>query len=338
MLGIAGLYLSVLLFRLTGKLLGGRASALELRAAIAWSAVPTVTSVAIYLIAIAAVQLSSAGPTSPVLIGALGIFVAALGAWALIAMILMVARVQRFRLVRTIASVVLAYLSIYAFLLIIALIFRTFLFHPFNVPSRAMEPTVLVGDYFLVSTFSYGYGRYSLPFSPPLFRGRVLAREPQRGDIVVFRLPKDDSINYVKRLVGLPGDHIQMINGLLYINGTPVKQEHIEDFIETDESGGTSPIKRWRETLPNGVGYTTLDRVPNGFYDNTPVYTVPAGHYFMIGDDRDNSTDSRVLSQVGYVPFENLVGRVEVIYFSIDRNSRQRQAALRFERFGLAVH
>jgi signal peptidase I len=196
---------------------------------------------------------------------------------------------------------------------------RTFLFQPFNIPAGSMKPTLLVGDYIFVSKYSYGYNRYSFPFSPPLalIAGRVFASEPERGDVVVFRLPRDPATDYVKRVIGLPGDRIQMINGVLHINGTPVKRERIEDFVETEDNGREVHIKQWRETLPNGVSHPTLDMIENGFYDNTKEYRVPAGHYFMMGDNRDNSSDSRVENQVGYVPAENLIGRVQIMFWSV---------------------
>jgi len=203
--------------------------------------------------------------------------------------------------------------------LLIAVVIRTFLFQQFNIPSGSMMATLLIGDYLFVSKYTYGYSRYSFPFSPPLFTGRdpILGKGPQRGDVVVFRLPRDDSTDYIKRVIGLPGDKIQMIDGLLHINGEPIKRERAEDFVGTEDGPGIKHIKRWRETLPNGKVYYTLDLVDNSFYDNTPVYTVPADHYFMMGDNRDNSTDSRVLSQVGYVPIDNIVGRAEIIFFSV---------------------
>jgi len=202
--------------------------------------------------------------------------------------------------------------------LIIAVVIRTMLFQPFSIPSGSMKETLLVGDYLFVSKYSYGYSQYSIPFSPPLFDGRIWGASPERGDIAVFKLPTDNATDYIKRVIGMPGDKIQMIDGVLQINGQPVAKERIDDWVETEPSGRQVRVPRFRETLPNGVVYETLDLVDNGFYDNTPVYEVPAGHFFMMGDNRDNSTDSRVLSAVGYVPYENLIGRAEIIFFSVE--------------------
>ena len=177
--------------------------------------------------------------------------------------------------------------------LLIALVVRTVLFQPFNIPSGSLIPTLLIGDYLFVSKYSYGYSKHSIPFSPPLFSGRIWASEPKRGDIAVFKLPKDNSTDYIKRVIGLPGDKIQVIGGILHINGQPVQRERVEDYETTDtfgrtRSGAALPRDAARTASSHHIIEVDGDR---GYWDNTDVYTVPPGHFFMMGDNRDNSTD-----------------------------------------------
>jgi len=205
---------------------------------------------------------------------------------------------------------------------LIALVVRTFAIEPFNIPSGSMIPTLLVGDYLFVSKYSYGYSRYSLPFGPPVFQGRLWGSEPKRGDIAVFKLPKDNATDYIKRVIGLPGDRIQVVEGVLRINGQPVKRERIEDYETQDAFGRAIKVPQYLETLPGGVAHRVIERDSDrGYWDNTYEYKVQPGHFFMMGDNRDNSTDSRDESSVGQVPYENLVGRAEIIFFSIDENA-----------------
>ena len=203
------------------------------------------------------------------------------------------------------------------FAIILAMIFRSFLFEPFYIPSGSMKSTLLVGDYVFVSKYKYGYSRYSFPFGPPIFDGRKLAaNEPQRGDVVVFKLPTNTSTNYIKRLIGLPGDEIQVTEGVLYLNGKEVTRERIDNFIDSDGK----EIPQYIETLPSGVSYQVLDEKYNGGLDNTGIYKVPDDHYFFMGDNRDNSQDSRVLNHVGFVPKENLLGPANIIFSSTSAN------------------
>ena len=203
------------------------------------------------------------------------------------------------------------------FALLIAMVLRIFLFQPFTIPSASMEPNLYEGDYIVVSKWSYGFSKHSIPFSPPLFDGRIMGSAPKRGDIVVFKLPRDNKTDFIKRVIGLPGDRIQMIANKLYINDKPV-QDVVVSEQEINDIFGPRPVTEVRETLPEGKSFMTQDFGPGNDLDDTPVYEVPAGHYFMMGDNRDNSIDSRVeqSSGVGMVPAENLVGKAQLILFS----------------------
>lgn len=208
--------------------------------------------------------------------------------------------------------------------LTIALIFRSLLFQPFHIPSGSMKSTLLKGDYLFVSKYAYGYSHKSFPFGVDFFEGRVFKRMPMRGDIIVFKFTRDGRTDYIKRLVGLPGDKIQVKNGILYINDEKVPKVPDGEYLYTDGlTGEQFPVARHRETLPNGVVHNTLDLTSLGRNDNTSVYRVPERHYFFMGDNRDNSQDSRVIGGgVGFVPEENLIGRAEIIFLSVDGSAR----------------
>lgn len=197
---------------------------------------------------------------------------------------------------------------------IIAILIRTTLFEPFKIPSGSMYPTLYVGDYLFVSKYTYGYSKHSMPFSLPLFDGRIWADKPNRGDVIVFKLPQDNRTDYIKRVIGLPGDKVKLKNGRLYINGVMVEREAMEDFVIRDKNGNAERYRQYIETLPEGVTHTILEVSDNQKEDNVPELTVPEGSYFVMGDNRDRSDDSRV--NVGFVPFENLVGRARVLFFS----------------------
>lgn len=240
--------------------------------------------------------------------------------------------------------------------LLIAAVFRTLFFQPFWIPSGSMKDTLLIGDFLFVNKMAYGYSRYSCPFAMCPISGRLFGSEPERGDVVVFRHPVSGA-DFIKRLIGLPGDTVQLRGGVLFLNGQEVPQTPNGTFTETYEpqgpmgslprcsnapvgQGGVCESERLTETLPNGVAHDVLNIDPNGFADNTDVYTVPAGHYFFMGDNRDNSEDSRfsqAVGGVGMVPAEFLVGRADRIMFSSAGRSLLYFWTWRADRFFKAV-
>jgi signal peptidase I len=198
--------------------------------------------------------------------------------------------------------------------LLIALVIRTVFVQPFNIPSGSMKSTLLIGDYLMSTKWTYGYSKYSIPFAPPLFNGRIFASLPERGDVAIFRRPGTDD-DYIKRVVGLPGDKIQLINDIVHINGIALKRERIEDFQDaelTSKFGGST--KAYKETMPNGVTYTVLQAVDSERKATSAIFTVEPRSYFMMGDNRDDSLDSRF---IGSIPFDNFISKAQVLFFSV---------------------
>jgi len=203
--------------------------------------------------------------------------------------------------------------------LVIALIIRSFIFQPFYIPSSSMEPNLLIGDRLFVSKYSYGYSRHSLPFSPNIINSRILAKLPARGDVIVFKTPSDNRTDYIKRLIGLPGDSFQIINGDFYLNDKKIIRNKVNILLPISCGDEIVNVNAFEETLPNGKKYIAVYRSDNTIL-NTEKYLVPSNHYFFLGDNRDCSKDSRFLSSVGYVNFNNLVGKANLIFFSNDKD------------------
>ena len=195
---------------------------------------------------------------------------------------------------------------------------RTFVFSPYHIPSGSMKNTLIEGDYLIATAYSYGYGRFSLPFGIELFSGRVLYKEPSRGDIIIFRPPHDENTNYIKRCIGLPGDTIQIIDGVIFINGKEVERKKIATLEQNDSNGNAIVVDQYIEYLDNGRSYKVLHhRKSNRNRINDVVYRVPKDHFFFMGDNRDASSDSRLMKEMGFVPKENLIGKARMVIFSL---------------------
>jgi signal peptidase I len=334
-LGIVGLYVTGWVVNVVARTFGGRGAPAGVRAAIAWGSVPLLISSVVGL----AMRLGAGeneAPSVPLVLA--GAAAAVCFVWGVVWQIAMLARVQKFGAARALLSGLVGCIGVP---FVLALAIRTFAFQPFDAPSASMAPTLQRGDYFFVSKFAYGYGRYSFPFAPAWFAARIFAAQPKRGDVVVFVHPKDGT-DWVKRIVGLPGDTVQMKDGRLLINGEMVERHRIEPGFKTQGPFGDAVVApTYDETLLGGGTHRIIEiEDGHGFLDNTDVFLTPPNAYFVLGDNRDNSMDSRVgidKGGVGFVPFENIVGRAAMIYYSIDPDSQLGRAAPRLERIGLAV-
>ncbi len=218
---------------------------------------------------------------------------------------------------KTLLNTLLDNLKTIIYALIIAVIIRSLFFQPFYIPSSSMEPNLLIGDRIFVSKYTYGYSKHSFPFSPSIYNKRIFFKGPEVGDLIVFKTPQDNRTDYIKRLIGLPGDTIQFINGNLYINEKVIIREKIKSTYKIKCGSNNFDTNTYKETLPNGRSHITAYR-KEGTMMNSEKYVVPTNHYFFLGDNRDCSKDSRFLNSVGYVNELNLVGEAKIIFFSND--------------------
>lgn len=311
LLGVFSLALTSAFAWAVGRLFRGHAGPADVATAVAWGSAPSILMLFISLPLLVAAIFSD----TPVFatIGTPLHLLAAVASFS--TTLVMLSEAHGFSQMRSLLSYGLTVLM----LLLTATLVRVFLWQPFNIPSDSMAPTLMVGDYLFVSKYTYGYSRFSFPLGLFAFPGRVMADGPTRGDVAVFVLPRDGRTYYISRVVGLPGDSIQMQSGILHINGKPVDKHPAGSMTVTIPDERPRRVAVFEETLPNGKKHRVLDTEPKGPFDSTKVYDVPAGHYFFMGDNRDNSADSRAAWAFGFVPFENLVGRAEIIFFSATR-------------------
>jgi signal peptidase I len=333
--GVVSLYVTGWIVNVVARAFGGRGGAAGARAALAWGSVPLLIS---SLVGLAASLGQAHDARASWLIVLSGVVVVICVLFGVVLQTAMLARVQKFGVARAFFSMLVGTVGV---ALALAFAVRTLAFQPFDLPSASMAPTLQRGDYVFVSKSAYGYSRYSFPFAPAWFEGRVFARQPKRGDVVVFANPKDGSA-WVKRIVGLPGETIQMKAGRLFIDGEMVERHRVEPGFRTEGPFGDAIVApTYDEALPGGATHRIIEiKDDHGFLDNTDVFLTPPNAYFVLGDNRDNSVDSRVppkLGGFGFVPLENIVGRVGMIYYSFDAEPRVGPPAPRLERIGLAV-